>query len=177
MIGVFELFKIGIGPSSSHTVGPMKAAFAFVDALAGAGLLPDVARVEVALYGSLAWTGKGHGTDKAAILGLAGELHETIDPDNADAIVQQVRDERRLVLAGRHPVRFDAGLDILFDGIADTPKHPNTLAFRAFDRAGAPLAEERWCSIGGGSIVPRRTGQPVLPARCLVPECHGLGDG
>lgn len=170
MIGVFELFKIGIGPSSSHTVGPMKAGFAFTDALSAAGTLERVARVEVALYGSLAWTGKGHGTDKAAILGLAGEVPDTIDPDNADAIVAEVRNQQRLDLAGRHPIRFDAGTDIVFDGVSDTPKHPNTLAFRAYDGDGTLIAEERWCSIGGGFVVrEEEIGQPAPPAAANLP--------
>ncbi|WP_029353290.1 L-serine ammonia-lyase [Bosea sp. 117] len=170
MISVFELFKIGIGPSSSHTVGPMKAAFAFVDALAARSEIEDVARVEVALFGSLAWTGKGHGTDTATILGLAGELPETVDPDNADAILAHARSERRLELGGRHPVAFDPALDILFDGVSDTPKHPNTLAFRAFDARGDLIVEERWCSIGGGFVVPEEeVGRPTPPADKLVP--------
>ena len=90
MISVFELFKIGIGPSSSHTIGPMKAADAFVRSLANAGLLDQTARVRVDLYGSLAWTGRGHSTDKAVILGLAGEKPETVDPDRADELVAAI---------------------------------------------------------------------------------------
>ncbi len=170
MISVFELFKIGIGPSSSHTVGPMAAAFSFVERLDRAGLLAEVARAEVALFGSLAWTGKGHGTDKAVILGLAGERPQTVDPDRADALVTEARQSRRLALGGRHGIGFDPALDILFDGVSDTPKHPNTLAFRAFDRRGALIAEERWCSIGGGFVVPEaEVGQPVRGDDAVLP--------
>ncbi len=104
------------------------------------------------------------------MLGLAGEVPDTIDPDNADAIVAEARNLQRLDLAGRHPIRFDAMTDIVFDGVSDTPKHPNTLAFRAYDADGALIAEERWCSIGGGFIVPEaEVGQPTPPAAASVP--------
>src|SRR3954454_11139944 len=104
MISVFELFKIGIGPSSSHTVGPMRAALAFVRSLAGAGSLDRVARVRVDLYGSLAWTGKGHGTDKAVILGLAGEEPDTVDPDAAERLPGEVEAGAPLRLGGTRPI-------------------------------------------------------------------------
>jgi L-serine dehydratase len=153
MISVFELFKIGIGPSSSHTVGPMKAAAAFIDGLRQRGQLNDVARVRVDLFGSLAWTGKGHGTDKAVILGLAGERPETVDPDAADHLVADAGERRELTLGGRVTIGFDPAADIIFDGIAPTPVHPNTLAFTAIDLSGEVLAHERWCSVGGGFVV------------------------
>lgn len=166
MISVFELFKIGIGPSSSHTVGPMKAAQAFAAALGDD--LPRVARVEVTLFGSLAWTGRGHATDKAVILGLAGELPDTVDPDRADALVARLGQEGRLKLAGSSEIAFDAGRDIVFDTLSIPPHHPNTLAFRALDAAGAVVAEQAWCSVGGGFIVrqdaadrPAAAGPPV----------------
>ncbi len=149
MISIFELFKIGIGPSSSHTVGPMKAAAAFVDGLGDR--LDRVARVRVDLYGSLAWTGKGHGTDKAVVLGLAGQRPDTVDPDQADALV--ARAGQSLALGGRHPITFDQAADIVFDGTTDTPVHPNTLAFAAFAADGTAIARERWCSVGGGFVV------------------------
>jgi L-serine dehydratase len=153
MIGTFELFKIGIGPSSSHTVGPMKAAAAFAGAIVASGVLPRVDRVRVDLFGSLAWTGKGHGTDKAVILGLAGEMPDTIDPDAADAIVASVRNDGMLRFGGRHPIAFDSETDIVFDGKTVPPHHPNTLAFTAYDQADV-VGSERWCSVGGGFIVP-----------------------
>jgi L-serine dehydratase len=154
MISIFELFKIGIGPSSSHTIGPMKAAGAFVRSLARAGLLGRTARVRVDLYGSLAWTGRGHSTDKAVILGLAGEKPETVDPDRADELVAAIEKNHALPLGGKAPVAFHAERDIVFDRLSKAPHHPNTLRFTAFDRAGETLIEERWCSIGGGFIVP-----------------------
>ena len=153
MISIFELFKIGIGPSSSHTIGPMKAADAFVRALAAAGPLSSVARVRVDLYGSLAWTGRGHSTDKAVILGLSGEKPETVDPDRADELVAAIEKTHSLPLGGGTPVAFHAERDIVFDRITKAPHHPNTLRFSAFNAAGETLAEERWCSIGGGFIL------------------------
>lgn len=153
MISIFELFKIGIGPSSSHTIGPMKAAGAFVQSLAEAGALNAATRVRVDLYGSLAWTGRGHATDKAVILGLAGERPETVDPDRADELVAAVAKRRSLPLGGKRLIAFDATRDIVFDRMSETPHHPNTLRFRTFDAEDRMLADERWCSIGGGFVV------------------------
>jgi len=153
MIGVFELFKIGIGPSSSHTVGPMKAANAFAIKVATSDLLVRVDRVRVNLFGSLAWTGKGHGTDKAVMLGLSGESPDAIDPDAADRIVTSVRTQQTLRFAGRRTIAFDPAKDIVFDGLGATLHHPNTLAMTVFDAHGDVLFCERWCSIGGGFVV------------------------
>jgi L-serine ammonia-lyase (EC 4.3.1.17) len=150
MISLFDLFKIGIGPSSSHTVGPMRAANRFVADLADRA---GIAHVSVSLFGSLAWTGKGHGTDKAVILGLAGEAPETIDPDQADAIAAGVTTSGILPLGGTHPIRFEPGRDIIFDYETPTPRHPNTLAFTAHGVDGTVIATERWCSVGGGFVV------------------------
>src|SRR5579883_1304408 len=152
MISVFELFKIGIGPSSSHTVGPMKAAAAFVEGLEKRGALRATAGV-VDLYGSLAFTGKGHAVDKALILGLSGEQPATIDPDAADRIVIETRATKSLRLAGRHGVAFDPETAIRFDMATQPKRHPNTLRLSAFDEAGTLLLEETWCSIGGGFIL------------------------
>jgi L-serine dehydratase len=153
MISVFELFKIGIGPSSSHTVGPMKAAAAFVEALEGRGVFPQTDSVVVDLYGSLAFTGKGHAVDKALVLGLSGEKPATIDPDAADHIVANTRATKSLRLAGRRAIAFDPDIAIRFDRLAQPKRHPNTLRLRAFDAAGATLLDETWCSIGGGFIL------------------------
>jgi L-serine dehydratase len=146
VISVFDLFKIGIGPSSSHTIGPMRAAAAF------AAALPEgVARIRVELFGSLAWTGKGHGTDRAVILGLAGEVPETVDPNEGDAIVAGVL-RGVLKLAGGRGIAFFPA-DIVFDRVSPTPRHPNTVGFTAFDGDGAVLKSERWCSVGGGFVL------------------------
>jgi L-serine dehydratase len=165
MISLFELFKIGVGPSSSHTVGPMKAAHAFA---AEAARLPGLAAVRVVLYGSLAWTGRGHDTDRAVILGLAGERPETVDPDRAAAILTRAREAHRLDLAGDRTIGFDPARDIVFDMVNEAPRHPNTLAFEALDAAGAVLRLARWCSVGGGFVVPEaEVGQPTPPDPAL----------
>ena len=163
MISVFDLFKIGLGPSSSHTVGPMKAAAAFADALAATDALARVASVQVTLYGSLAFTGRGHATDKATILGLSGERPESVNPDRAEALVVEVAARKTLRLAGRKPIAFDPAADIVFDVVNAPPhtRHPNTLAFSARDAAGAIVAEERWLSIGGG-FVQREDEEPAV---------------
>ncbi|AHJ64440.1 L-serine ammonia-lyase [Granulibacter bethesdensis] len=151
MISVSELFKVGIGPSSSHTVGPMKAAYAFILGLGDR--LEQVVRVRVDLFGSLAWTGKGHGTEKAVLLGLAGEQPDTVDPDAAEAMIARIEAHRMLSLDGRHPICLVPERDVIFDMLTETPEHPNTLAFTAYDAAGETLCHERWCSIGGGFVV------------------------
>src|ERR1700722_13494036 len=149
MISVFELFKIGIGPSSSHTGGPMKAAGAFV-----AGLDTErVARVKVTLFGSLAFTGKGHATDRAIILGLAGEIPETVDSDRAEALLDDAATRHRLPLAGRRVIEFDPKADIVFDFLSTPPRHPNTMTFAALEANGGLVREETWLSIGGGFIL------------------------
>jgi L-serine dehydratase len=163
LISVFDLFKIGLGPSSSHTVGPMKAAAAFADALAATNALARVASVQVTLYGSLAFTGKGHATDKATILGLSGERPESVNPDRAEALVAEVASRKRLRLAGRKETAFDPAVDIVFDFVDPPKRHPNTLAFLARDAVGAIVAEERWLSIGGG-FVQREDEEPAVAA-------------
>lgn len=151
MISAFDIFKIGIGPSSSHTVGPMKAAATFVKTLSETG---TPARLRVVLFGSLAWTGRGHGTDRAVVLGLAGEEPDTIDMARADMIWREVNEDRRLVMPGRVVVSFDLARDLAFDFETQPPVHPNTLSFEAFDANGIVLLHQRWCSVGGGFIVP-----------------------
>ncbi|MBH0237433.1 L-serine ammonia-lyase [Methylobrevis albus] len=177
MISVFELFKIGIGPSSSHTVGPMKAANSFLRALADTGVMAAVAGVRIDLFGSLAWTGRGHATDKAVILGLAGEMPETVDPDRADAIVAEIASKGRLRLGGGPGVPFDPAVHLVFDGVTECPKHPNTLAFTALDAAGAVLRHERWCSVGGGFVVPEdEVGAPAPADAVPVPYDFRSGE-
>ena len=153
MISVFDLFKIGLGPSSSHTVGPMKAAAAFASGLAGRRELARVASVEVTLLGSLAFTGKGHATDKAVMLGLGGLAPDAVDPDAAEGLIEDTRRTKRLALAGRHAIAFDPSSAIVFDVVTPAPRHPNTLRFVARDSAGAALSDETWLSVGGGFIV------------------------
>ena len=142
MISIFELFKIGVGPSSSHTVGPMKIAAAFANGLVETGAIDRVATVDVALLGSLAFTGKGHATDKAAILGLSGETPDNVDIDAAEALVARVRETKALNLAGRRAIVFDAENAIRFDTLTPAPRHPNTMRLVASDAEGRALADE-----------------------------------
>lgn len=149
MISLFDLFKIGIGPSSSHTVGPMRAAARFAESLPHTA---DVARLRVTLYGSLAWTARGHATDRAVILGLAGEKPDTMDPMLADSIIQSVT-ETHLVPFNGQATPFDPDRDIVLDTKTVPPVHPNTLQFEAFDPEDRLLECARFCSVGGGFIV------------------------
>ena len=150
---VFDLFKIGVGPSSSHTMGPMSAAALFVDNLGRDGKLDRVGRVLAELFGSLALTGKGHATDRAVLLGLAGQRPDQVCPDAADRIVGEVRASRRLTLAGVHEIRFEEARDLLFHQRERLSFHSNGMRFTAFDREGAELASGVWYSVGGGAIV------------------------
>ena len=152
-LSVFDLFKIGIGPSSSHTVGPMKAAAMFAKALAKDGMLAATARVEVRLYGSLGATGKGHGTDTAVMLGLEGLMPDSIDPDSIDARLTKIRKEKVLQLQGSHPIAFAEKSDVLFLRRETLSFHPNGVKFMALDAAGALLQERRYFSVGGGFVV------------------------
>ncbi len=155
---LFELFKIGIGPSSSHTVGPMRAALRFARQLEAAGKLDRTASVVAHLYGSLALTGVGHGTDRAVLLGLLGEAPDTIDPAQVGAKLAAVRETQSIALLGRRPVPFREPDDLRFhrDQMYPTSgvtSHPNGMRFTAFDATGALLADEVFYSIGGGFIV------------------------
>ena len=151
-VGVFDLFKLGVGPSSSHTMGPMTAAARFVARLRAEGLLPRAARVEVKLYGSLALTGRGHHTDRAVILGLMGHEPATLDPDAGDQALKAVASEGRLPLDGEHAVAFDAERDIAWARRERLPQHPNAVTFTTLDAAGEPLASRTYFSVGGGFV-------------------------
>jgi L-serine dehydratase len=153
MISVFELFKIGIGPSSSHTVGPMRAANHFLASLREKGHLDSVARVEARFKGSLAWTGHGHATDRATLLGLAGQTPEKINPENATFIVDAMRNSGTMPLAGIRTIGFDAERDLIFDKVTRASRHPNAMTLSAFDADGSPIFMEEYFSIGGGFIV------------------------
>ena len=152
-ISVFDLFKIGIGPSSSHTVGPMRAAQVFASGLAEAGLLGQVGGVKAELYGSLGATGKGHGSDKAVLLGLEGEVPDLVDPDQVEARLERIRGERRLLLAGTHPIAFVEREHLLMHRRQSLPYHPNGMRITAFDAAGEVLASKVYYSVGGGFVV------------------------
>lgn len=149
---VFDLFKIGIGPSSSHTVGPMVAARAFLEELEAAGDFGKVARVHVSLHGSLAFTGKGHGTDTAIQLGLAGERPDRIDPDDVDGILDTIRSTGAIRLLGTHRIPFVEEHDLELDYDHILPAHSNGMQFTAFDADTNVLSRRVIYSIGGGFI-------------------------
>jgi L-serine dehydratase len=159
-VSALDLFSIGIGPSSSHTVGPMRAALTFAEHLADSGRLAEVRRVSCSLYGSLGSTGLGHGTPDAVLAGLSGFRPETCDPDDVRAAWSGLADGATLLLAGTHeiPVSRD---DVSFEPRTRLPGHPNALTLTAWGETDAlPLFEETWYSIGGGFI--RRDGDPVV---------------
>ncbi|MDR3753474.1 MAG: L-serine ammonia-lyase [Terracidiphilus sp.] len=154
---LFDLYKIGVGPSSSHTMGPMRAACRFAQELKRDGLLDGTARAQTDLYGSLALTGKGHATDRAVLLGLQGNEPAKVDPAAIESTVAMVRASRRIDLAGKRAIFFDETHDLLFHRDQMFPpgastKHPNGMRFTAFDADGAILAQRTFFSIGGGFI-------------------------
>ncbi|HBM14698.1 MAG TPA: L-serine ammonia-lyase [Rhodospirillaceae bacterium] len=167
-LSVFDLFKIGIGPSSSHTVGPMVAAGRFVERLRQQGGLDRVASVRCSLHGSLAWTGKGHASDRAVLLGLAGAQPDTIDPETVLTLVHQIDAEEQLSLGGTHPIGFRRDDHLVFDFGPALPGHANGMIFVAFDAGGDMLVEETYYSIGGGFVssadeLANRAGAGSLP--------------
>lgn len=152
-VSIFDLFKIGIGPSSSHTVGPMRAAGIFVRRLHERDLLERVHRVRVELFGSLGHTGRGHGTDRAVLMGLEGEVPDQIDPDAMGPRVAAIGEQGRLRLAGRHEARINLREDLVFHKRQTLPHHPNGMRFIALDAAGAELLRRDYYSVGGGFVV------------------------
>ena len=151
MLSVFDIFKIGIGPSSSHTVGPMRAAGMFARRLERDGLLESTSRVLTSLYGSLGSTGRGHATDVGVILGLLGDMPDAVEPTTVEPRLGEIKDTQTLPLLGRHPISFRRERDIAFLGEQSLPEHPN--AFQALDAAGVVLADSSYFSIGGGFVV------------------------
>jgi L-serine dehydratase len=152
-VSAFDLFKIGLGPSSSHTVGPMRAAGRFVKELAGSGKLEATARVVVDLYGSLALTGRGHCTDRAILLGLAGEAPDRIDPETVEPKVRRIREQQMISLDGRHAILFHEEGDLRFRVDKTLSFHSNGMRFVASDAAGVPLLRKIYFSVGGGFVV------------------------
>jgi L-serine dehydratase len=190
-VSVFDLFKIGIGPSSSHTVGPMRAARLFVQRLEQAGLLSGaetgdlvaVARLQCDLYGSLGATGRGHGSDKAVLLGLLGETPDGVDVDAIPALLAQVRQDQALTLGsepavqGGRPGRriaFDVATDLLFHRRESLPFHANGMRFSAFDAGGALLDQRCYYSVGGGFIVSDALAADGSRQQALLPDATAL---
>lgn len=151
-LSVFDLYSIGIGPSSSHTVGPMRAAHTFAAGLAADGELPRVARVRAELFGSLGATGHGHGSVKAVILGLEGDDPATTDTATYDARVAAILEREQLRLAGEQVIAFEAD-DVVMHRRQSLPAHPNGMVFTAYDADGAELRARTYYSVGGGFVV------------------------
>jgi L-serine dehydratase len=152
-LSVFDLFSIGIGPSSSHTVGPMRAARRFVTGLSDAGMLTRTTRLRVELFGSLGATGHGHGSDKAILLGLAGERPEDVDTASVPARVASVKERGRVSLLGRHEIDFAFDDDLTLHRRKSLSLHPNGMLFVAYDVDGSVLAEKTYYSVGGGFVL------------------------
>ena len=164
-ISVFDLFKVGIGPSSSHTVGPMRAAALFARSVADDGLLQSVAGVRVELFGSLGATGHGHGSVKAVVLGLSGEQPELVDPAAAQPLVDAVRASGVLPLPGTAGIAFDIDEDVILHRRKRLPFHSNAMRFAALDAVGRELSGRTYYSVGGGFVLGEdETGQPKIVA-------------
>ena len=173
---IFDLFKIGIGPSSSHTVGPMIAARQFACQLDALGLLPAVQRLEVELFGSLAATGVGHGTDRAVLLGLAGHLPEQVDPDQIDAAINAIHTSGQLAVLGRHLLPFVPRTHLLMRR-KSLPYHPNGMQFHAFGADGTALLRRVYYSVGGGFVVDEQGARVLNMADPPPPDALGTGAG
>src|SRR3984893_11308369 len=152
-VSAFDLFKVGLGPSSSHTVGPMRAAGRFAHELAGSGKLEQTARAAVYLYGSLPLPGRGHSTDRAILLGLSGEAPDHIDPDQVEPKVQRIREQQMLSLDGLHPILFHEEADLRFRVDKTLTFHSNGMRFTALDAAGAAVMRKVYFLVGGGFVV------------------------
>ena len=187
-ISVFDLFKVGIGPSSSHTVGPMKAARMFAVGLRDDGLLPRVRTVRVALYGSLGLTGPGHGSDKAVLLGLEGEQPATVDVDAIPARLAAIAQRGTLRLLGEHEIPFTVGKNLEFNRRKKLDYHPNGMRFTAYDDHDAVISERAYYSVGGGFVCDEAgagsadagTAGPVVPYPLTTAAellAHAAGSG
>ena len=169
-VSVFDLFKIGIGPSSSHTVGPMRAARLFALRLAHDALLARTARVQSQLYGSLGATGKGHGSDKAVLLGLAGHEPDTVDIEAIPTLLDAMRTQQRMTLAGGQAIAFDEKTDLIFHRRETLPFHANGMRFIAFDAEGAEIAKRCYYSVGGGFIVSDEVAADGSKQKVIAPD-------
>ena len=152
-VSVFDVFKVGIGPSSSHTVGPMRAARTFINRLQGLGILDQVTRIQATLFGSLAHTGRGHGTDNAVMLGLEGNLPDQIRPDEIPQKLEAIINNAELSIPGAAKLAFNPRKDLIFNKREVLPHHPNGMRFKAFDGHGDELATREYYSVGGGFVV------------------------
>ncbi|MFI8293956.1 L-serine ammonia-lyase [Streptomyces sp. ms191] len=178
-ISVFDLFSIGIGPSSSHTVGPMRAARMFARRLKNEGLLAHTASIRAELYGSLGATGHGHGTPKAVLLGLEGDSPRTVDVETADDQVERIKSSGRINLLGAHEIPFDFDEDLVLHRRKALPYHANGMTIFAYDAEGAPVLEKTYYSVGGGFVVDEDAVQgenPIVPDDTVLKYPFRTGD-
>jgi L-serine dehydratase len=168
-LSVFDLFTIGIGPSSSHTVGPMRAARRFAEALAEDGSDARTRRIVSELFGSLGHTGKGHGSDKAVLLGLEGETPEGVDVDQVPSRMEAILGGKTLRILGGQRIGFEVETDLIFHRRLSLPLHPNGMRFTALDGEGTPVKERVFYSVGGGFVVGEK-GEEERPARPPIPH-------
>lgn len=173
-VSAFDLFKIGIGPSSSHTVGPMRAARMFALSLQSAGLLEQVARVRCALYGSLGATGKGHGSDKAVLLGLCGHEPETVPIEDIEPAIAAIQTDKRLALMGKNTIAWNSKEDLLFHRTQTLPFHANGMLLSAWDAEGKVLAERTYYSVGGGFVVSEEVAADGQRQKVIAPDATQL---
>ncbi|MFC8125056.1 L-serine ammonia-lyase [Streptomyces sp. NPDC057302] len=178
-LSVFDLFSIGIGPSSSHTVGPMRAARIFASRLKNEGLMAHTTAIRAELYGSLGATGHGHGTPKAVLLGLEGESPRTVDVESADARVEEIKSGGRINLLGMHEIDFDFDEDLVLHRRKALPYHANGMTIFAYDREGALVLEKTYYSVGGGFVVDEDAvagENPVVPDDTVLKHPFRTGD-
>ncbi|MCU7923239.1 MAG: L-serine ammonia-lyase [Candidatus Thiodiazotropha sp. (ex Dulcina madagascariensis)] len=176
-VSVFDLFKIGIGPSSSHTVGPMLAAKLFIQRLDESGRLATTARLRIELFGSLGATGKGHGTDKALMLGLMGEEPASVSVDTVPQRIGTIREQKRLTLLGGKSLNFDAEKDLLFHRRKQLSYHTNGMYFSALDANGESLQQQRFYSVGGGFVVRENAQGELLTVEDKTPLNYPFSSG
>ena len=177
-VSIFDLFKIGIGPSSSHTVGPMRAAKIFTDRLSERNLLDGVDELQVELYGSLAHTGRGHGTDKALMLGLLGETPDGVDPDAISGLLDAIDESGEISLAGRRSIAFKPKKHLRFNKRQTLPHHSNGMRFIAMDGNGEVLLKRDYYSVGGGFVVNKDEAAEdrIMPDETALPYEFSSGD-
>ena len=169
-VSVFDLFKIGIGPSSSHTVGPMRAARLFVGRLEHEGHLAATTRICSQMYGSLGATGKGHGTDKAVLLGLLGHEPDTVEVEHIGAELKGIREAKAIALLGTHEIAFTERTDLIFYRRETLPFHANGMRFTAFDAGGAELMTRIYYSVGGGFVVSDEIAHDGSKHKVIAPD-------
>ena len=176
-LSVFDLFSIGIGPSSSHTVGPMRAAVMFVETLRDEGSLPGVRRVKAELFGSLGATGHGHGSNTAVLLGLTGERPEVCDPRTVTDRLTRIRESGRLPLLGEHEIGFDEDEDLVLHRRKALPLHPNGMTFTAWGEGEEPVSSHTYYSVGGGFFVVEDASGSTRIVEDSTPVAHPFTTG